>query len=85
MGGSTLFAVVVMIRAASSRAAWFPSTVHPLIAKAIVTPRATANGSRERVTCATLANYASCGTQSPVARYWTFFAIETAWSANRSW
>jgi hypothetical protein len=56
MGGSTLFAVVVMIRAASSRAAWFPSTVHPLIAKAIVTPRATENGSRERVTCATLAN-----------------------------
>ena len=28
---------------------------------------------------------ASCGTQSPVARYWTFLAIETAWSANRSW
>ena len=27
---------------------------------------------------------ASCGTQSPVARYWTFFAIETAWSAKRS-
>ena len=25
------------------------------------------------------------GTQSPVARYWTFFAMETAWSAKRSW
>ena len=25
------------------------------------------------------------GSQSPVARYCTFLAIETAWSANRSW
>jgi len=24
-------------------------------------------------------------TQSPVARYWTFLAMETAWSAKRSW